>query len=425
MVPTGRLTEKVLEKRFSILPASLQAAITSDDNLARVAKICSDNHIADTERILIVQQVVSFVLLGFLHPDDITEELNEAPGFDDPKVVNAIVKDLNEKIFSFLGFDLKKNYAPIKITLINKKIATPASTKNSIPVLVNIAGEATQKDLEAVTIENAGTPKIIATTTPSVGVPTSPMPPQNLSGMGWSKMKPIGPAIVSAVLPPTPINAISNSIPKPPTPQKSAVGEFERIKSPITPQASLTPTPIPNPAPAPVILRQEMPAASAAQKNADFHIIKPNDSAQMEFGKGKEQMKIMPAIIEFNKNIPSNTKTPTMPLPPTAPGRTSAVNYTEFKSSLASIPIVNSGARKFTEITSANSIPATLPTPPKPPTPPTPSFNKIPATAMPPVPPTVNKVPLPMPIMQTPTPTSPQPVAKKVIVQDFLEKPLK
>jgi hypothetical protein len=359
MVPTGRLTEKVLEKRFSILPPPLQAAITSDDNLARVAKICSDNNITDAEKILIVQQTVSFVLLGFLHPDDITEELNEAPGFDDPKIVDAIVKDLNEKIFSTLGFDLKKNYAPIKAASISGKVGIRATT-------------------------------IEPQTTAPAGIPAAsplPLPPQNLSNIGWSKAKPGAPMPISTI--------ITSSIPKPPTPLKSSEGEFARMKSPAVPRVASTPTPTSTPAP--VILQQEVPAMSAAQKNADFHIAKSNENAQMEFSKAKEPIKVMPAIIEFNKNIGTVAKSAAVPVP--AP---SAARYTEFKSSLASIPMVDAGARNITEITStpkAISVPVPAPKPPTPP--------------MPPVSSVVNKAQV--------TPATTQ----KVIVQDFLEQPPK
>jgi hypothetical protein len=216
--------------------------------------------------------------------------------------------------------------------------------------------------------------------------------------VGWSKTK----------LPPTP-------------PQnQSAVGEFERMKSAGSPTISIpssvpvpTPHPTTTPIPAPVMLRQEMPAASAMQKNADFRIAKSNETAQMQFSKEKEQMKVMPAVIEFNKNITPAIKSATStPTPPSAPNRTGTVNYTEFKSSLASIPVANSGVRNITEITSA----------PKPLPAPVPISIPMPKPPLPPMPPALNKIP------STPlTPTTPSiapttPAAPKVIVQDFLEQ---
>jgi hypothetical protein len=178
------------------------------------------------------------------------------------------------------------------------------------------------------------------------------------------------------------------------------MGEFERMKPSVVPQPLAAPTP----AIAPIILQQEMPAVSAAQKNADFHITKSNNSAQMEFSTEKEKIKVMPAVIEFNRNISEGVKTSAAPLPAPAPSRVGAVNYTEFKSSLASIPVIDSGARKVTEITSTTPTVTATPVAP---------IAPIPQT--PPAPPIVNKTPVPVP-------TPPQSVAKKVIVQDFLQE---
>ena len=356
------ISQDQARKRFVTLPPSLQDAIFSVQNAEIIATTIEDSDLNDDQASML-PEVVGWVLLGFLKPDDFIETLTKQMGLD-MATATAIQKNLNDKIF----------------TLLRPQI--DAAQQQSAVV----------KDINA--------PKIIATTTPSVGIPTPPIPPQSLSGMGWSKMKPLGPAIVSSVPPPAPLNTILNSIPKPPSPPKSSMGEFERIKSSITPPVPSVPTHIP----APIMLQQEIPVANATQKNADFHIAKSSESAQMEFSKAKEQIKVMPAVIEFNRNAPANTKTSTVPLPLSAPNHAGAINYTEFKSSLASIPIMDSGARKVTEITSAVPVP----------TPATPTISPKPPT--PPMPPVINKTSI-----QTP----PQPLAQKVIVQNFLEKPLK
>ena len=348
-------------EKFVTLPPLLQDAMFSVENTEIIATLIEESDLSD-DQASALPEVIGWVLLGFLNPENLSETLIKQFGVNE-SVAATIQKSLNDKIFSPLRQ---------QIAGINKS-------------------------------ENA--PRIIATTTPRSVPLAVPVPPQNLSGAGWSKTK----------LPPTP-------------PQnQSAVGEFERMKSASSPAISVpssvpiptpVPTPTPAPTPAPVMLRQEMPAASAMQKNADFRIARSNETAQVQFSKEKEQMKVMPAVIEFNKNIAPAIKSATSastPTPPSAPNRTGAINYTEFKSSLASIPVANSGVRNITEITSA----------PKPTPAPAPISIPMPKPPLPPAPPTLNKIPSTPFAPAAPSVAPATPTAPKVIVQDFLEQPPK
>jgi hypothetical protein len=360
------VTQQQASKQWEAITPSLREALFSDVNADLVWNFCQTEHLSK-EISYQVAELSGYVLFGFIRPEELSGELIDSLSLS-PELAQKISDEINVKVFAPLRADIDKAYAT-------------ASGKE---------------------VDSFG-PKIIQNiSSVTASVSTPPIPPQSLSGMGWSKMKPLGPAIVSSVPPPASLKTILNSIPKPPSPPKSSMGEFERIKSSITPPVPLVPTHIP----APVMLQQEIPVANATQKNADFHIAKSSESAQMEFSKAKEQIKVMPAVIEFNRNAPANTKTSTVPLPLSAPNHAGAINYTEFKSSLASIPIMDSGARKVTEITSAAPVPV--------PTPATPTISPKPPT--PPMPPVINKTSI-----QTP----PQPLAQKVIVQNFLEKPLK
>jgi len=349
------ITTDQAREKFVTLSPLLQDAMFSVENAEIIATLIEESDLSD-DQASALPEVVGWVLLGFLDPENLSETLIKQFGVSEG-VATTIQKILGDKIFSPLRQ---------QITTINKS-------------------------------ENA--PRIIATTIPGSIPSAPPLPPQNLSGVGWSKTK----------LPPTP-------------PQKqNAVGEFERIKSassPTVPIPSSVPIPTPHPTiapiPAPVMLRQEMPAASAMQKNADFHIAKSSETAQMQFSKEKEQIKIMPAVIEFNKN--------TTPTPPPSLDRTKTINYTEFKSSLSSTPVANSGERNITEITSVlkppliqtpASTPVLIPKPPAPPTPPMPPIIAKPISP--------SFTPAAPAISNTPAAAT----APKVIVQDFLEQPPK
>ncbi|MDR3581914.1 MAG: hypothetical protein P4L67_01425 [Candidatus Pacebacteria bacterium] len=343
--------ENQILARWDTIPDNLRDALTSSASSDFIWDIATKENVPK-EKIRIVAGVAGYVLLGFLHPDDLAQELVKQAAVD-PKSATAIQNALRDRIF-----------APLK-----QQIDTVYQTADAMP--------------KSTIIKDVNGPRIIATAIPGKTPTPPPLPLQALSGAGWSKMKP------------------GNVPPRPPVPPQSAVGEFARLK--VQPAASGTiPMPVPTPAatpspssaPAPVMLRQETPFG-AAQKNADFHIAKSDDGAQREFSTAKEPIRVMPAVIEFNKGAVTAPKQAMPSAPSPQPAR-----YTEFKSSLASIPVTDSGARKVTEVTSAPTpAPARIPVPiPKPPTPP--------AAA---------------PAMPAANPSA----TPKVIVQDFLQQPPK
>lgn len=338
MISTDNLTEVALKKRFDILPPSLREALISDKNIRIITNACTANNIIDQDDILIVKQLASLVILGFVDADDVAEELVDWIGTN-TAIASKLQNDLNLQLFAPLKNDINAVYRATQ----NNEQYTPATT---------------------ITIKDPATPKII-TTAPTVSPSAPSLPPQPLSSIGWSKMKSDAPVISSRII---------HNAPSPAPVQSAAI-------------------------PAPVILQQETPT-NAAQKNMDFHITKPSEGAQMEFSKEKEAIKVMPAVIEFNKSIGGFSRS-VIPAPAPTPTRTGSANYSEFTSSLSSIPIASLNARKITEITSQEIQPKNLAAP-------------VPSAApLPPIP-----KPTTSPTASTPN-TAPTP---KVIVQDFLQE---
>ena len=112
MISTNLITEEVLKKRFDSLPKDLRDALTSERLIDVIRGICVKYHIEDQEKQEILEQIVSFSMLGFLHPYDIASEINDYLQTD-PRLSASIVADLDAKIFSSLKASLDQNFSPL------------------------------------------------------------------------------------------------------------------------------------------------------------------------------------------------------------------------------------------------------------------------------------------------------------------------
>ncbi len=385
MIPVEKLTEKNIEKRFGILPPALKKALTSDANQKMALRICQDNQINNEEEILIVQQLAALVILGFLHPDDLGDEINDELALGNPQRANAIAEDFNVKLFSPLRSDLDENYKPLSGTVSKPAPAAFAPQKNPKPLVVDTSSAtpvASKKDE---------------------------------SDKGWSKVRSTTTAVATDVSKP----ASFANIPKP-----APISPALSIPSvtPVIPNASQSPTipaaPKAPAEPAPMMMTGTK-FSSAPQKNSDFHLSNINSGAQVTFEQAKPQEKVMPAVIEFPKPTQTAPSMPKPSVPPTA--AKGAIHYTEFAPTLNATPMANSGSRNVTEITSSIKPPLAPPIPmppaaPKPVTFATTIVPSVQAPAMPPKPPT----PTPLTSPATPLPQPPQPPKAKVITKDFL-----
>lgn len=113
MIPIERITEQELGRRFNALPGVLKEALDSATNVRIVNQTCGNHRLIDEEKQLTIQQLVAFVLFGFIHSYDVAGEINEALELDNPKLAASIADELNAKIFAPLKADLEANYHPL------------------------------------------------------------------------------------------------------------------------------------------------------------------------------------------------------------------------------------------------------------------------------------------------------------------------
>ncbi len=91
------VTQEQAQKRFSVLPESLQDAIFSDQTSEIVAAVSAENHLGD-ERADKLSLLVGWVLLGFLHLEDLAHEIQEQLSVPAQTGV-AVSNSLTAKIF--------------------------------------------------------------------------------------------------------------------------------------------------------------------------------------------------------------------------------------------------------------------------------------------------------------------------------------
>lgn len=373
--------DKALE-RWDLLPLSLREALFAESTADFLEKTCQDEHVPQ-EKIKIVSQIAGYVLLGFIHPEDVAGEIKERLNLDQRTAID-IQNALNQRIFTPLRADIDKAYQPL--SKLEPASAGPAilndiniSVKSSVPV-----ASATSQTLTV-------SPSLKSAAIPNNNIVPNAPKPNRLSDVGWSRSRTADPVVKLDVSQPQKIaSAAPAPAPAPQRPQSVApqpnasataagaganrtLGEFERLKAMKNPSVSsaatpTAPAPKPSPAePAPFMLHEDT-SFKAQTKNNDFSLPRPDANAQAKMSAIRPQAPLKPAVLEFGTgNNPA-------PKPPAGPSKT--VHYTEFTASLSSAPTANSGPRTVGQIMPAPPS-ATVPMPPRPPQPPMPQKEQV------------------------------------------------
>ncbi len=123
------ISKEKIFKRWDTLPDNLREILISEETGALLWQTCESEHLVD-EKIRVVARLVGYVLFGFLHPEDLTKEIQDSLGLN-PQVAATISGALNKKIFVPLRPDIDKVYAPVAMG-ITQPSERPVTT--SIPM---------------------------------------------------------------------------------------------------------------------------------------------------------------------------------------------------------------------------------------------------------------------------------------------------
>ena len=351
------ITQNQALQRWDTLPDILREALYAEANSDFLWKACENENVPG-EKIHDVARIAGYVLLGFMHPADMAEELKEGLNLD-PKTCTAVSSAIDARIFAPLRSDIDKTYEPLS------KFA-------GAPKIIQDIGPMPAATTPAQTVP----PAVSAVATPSPLTPP-PMKPK-VPEVGWSKLTPEAPVVrlSQTSVPPQPPATPAAA------PVKGPADEFERIAVQQQKPAE----------PAPIIIHEDV-HVQPIQKSADFRLVKPGDTAAVMPGANtpKPQPPLKPAVLELGQAVPPAP--PAVPKPATSPTPARVVHYTDYKA-----PPAPQGTRQVTEVTS-------------PPTPPTPPQNKIVYKdySEPQAPPQTPKMPPPV----APAPPPPPPPIKK------------
>ncbi|MGD1002984.1 MAG: hypothetical protein ABR884_00200 [Minisyncoccia bacterium] len=293
-------------QRWDIITPSLREALFSDVNADFVWNLCQSEHLPE-DKSYQVAEFAGYVLLGFLHPEDLSGELASSLNLPTP-LAKTISDQINSRVFAPLRADIDKVYSPLS-RLGDISIG-------SAPKILQDIDASPKHDI---------TLSSIAPSTPK---------PTTLSDIGWSKQPAIQP-ITSA--------KTSAPIPTPPAPPKPAVE------------------------PAPMMLHEDT-VFKSAEKNMSFTLSKPGDAVEMNMNRGAVVVPApaRPAVLEFGGATAAGTSAPKPPAPTSSTARAPG-----FGSSLASMSTTNTGARNVSQIVPTTSVQIpkspTSPMPPQPP----------------------------------------------------------
>src|SRR3989344_313231 len=104
-------TEQQAQKKYNSLPDKIRNILDSENNVVAVGQICRQHHL-DDERILIVNQLVALILLGFVSPNDFRQEIINNLHLN-YQHSDDIAKEIYEKIFAPIRIEIDKIYSPI------------------------------------------------------------------------------------------------------------------------------------------------------------------------------------------------------------------------------------------------------------------------------------------------------------------------
>jgi hypothetical protein len=408
---------KMLE-RWDTLPENLREALVSDTTSDFIWKTCQKEFIPD-EKIYDVAGIVSFVLFGFIHPEDVAEEIKNTLNID-ARISNAVAEAINQRVFEPLRGTLAQFHAPVLETtdkpIAPVRIAIEGMTENP-KIISGTTFTATPGSQKNVIIG----PKVMQ----EVKQPGGPSP---LTAHPSPLASDIGKPIAHFEPKPNIGGPMANSIA--PVKKQESSGEFARLAAqgnsastplvkPLTPVAPTTP-------PSKPVMLQSSSLSKPIQNAPDLN----NPQKAVDILAGKKfpvPLPMKPTVIEIGN----------------ASNVSHVVNYTDIKAPTSGAPSVNkpvtpAPGRQITEITSSSQF--STPTPIKP-------MSSTPPTVMPaptkqaPQPSIMPIQPLPQPTQQQPTtpvrpiglapiriaPTPPTPQInpqapnEKVIVKDFRE----
>ncbi len=105
------ISQQQAGQRWDTITPQLREALFSDVDADFVWNLCQNEHLTE-EKSYQVAEISGYVLLGFLHPEDLAGELVESVDLPAP-LAKTISDQINSRIFAPLRVDIDKVYSPL------------------------------------------------------------------------------------------------------------------------------------------------------------------------------------------------------------------------------------------------------------------------------------------------------------------------
>lgn len=300
--------------------------MSSDKNNALIKQICQSKYLSD-DKIGTVYKLSGYVLMGFLHPEDLAQELKEALQIN-PEVANPIANTLNDRIFSTLRADIDKIYEPptklaeMPLELLREEVERVVVPK---PIFITPSGESAAEPPPVIISGLGETPmKVPASPTAMPGLESElqrgePAPPEKAPAAPPATGKPLGEFARLE----TEKRGAAPAEPPPTTPQPTKVPETSK---------ELTEKPGTEPSPAMIFGETETkPSGTASRFRPEIPPIAKISEVKTEKAPPR------PAVFEFSgmeKATPPAVRRVEPPPPKSPPAPPRVVHYGELRTPL-------------------------------------------------------------------------------------------
>lgn len=138
------LSREQIDDRYDSLPEILKDALWSVATVDEIDRISNSNHLED-KKASRMAKITGYVIMGFLHPDDLRRELQEVLNID-IRVAASLSRDINKKILSPIIEDIRKVYTPVISEI--RKTPMPSLTWPAAPIGETLKREVSTEGLK-------------------------------------------------------------------------------------------------------------------------------------------------------------------------------------------------------------------------------------------------------------------------------------
>lgn len=124
------ITEQQSQKKYYSLSDKIRSVLDSESSVMTVGQIYQKHHL-DDERILIINQLVALILLGFVSPNDFRQEIMDNTHLN-YQHSDDIAKEIYEKIFAPIRSEIDKIYSPVGVLTKESAPSAVVEKKESV-----------------------------------------------------------------------------------------------------------------------------------------------------------------------------------------------------------------------------------------------------------------------------------------------------